>query len=138
MDVNAIDQFKLNTFDTVVMLGNNFGLFGSLRRAKSLLKKMYRITSPNAVIIAGSLDPYKTDDTNHLQYHRLNRKRGRMSGQVKIRVRFKKYIGNWFDYLFVSKKEMISILNGTGWKIKKFIDSKDAQYVAIIEKIKKC
>jgi hypothetical protein len=35
----------------------------------------------------------------------------------------------------VSKEEMKEILNGTGWKIKEFIDSGDAQYVAIIEKI---
>jgi hypothetical protein len=42
------------------------------------------------------------------------------------------------DYLMVSRKEMKKILKGTGWKVKTFIDSDDAEYVgrcmAVIEK----
>jgi len=45
-----------------------------------------------------------------------------------------KYVGRWFDYLMVSKEEMKEILKGTGWKVKKFIDSEDSLYIAIIEK----
>ena len=57
-----------------------------------------------------------------------------MSGQVRIRVRYKKYATPYFDYLMVSKEEMKKILKDTGWKIKKFISEKDAMYIAIIEK----
>jgi len=35
----------------------------------------------------------------------------------------------------VSKKEMEEILKGAGWKVKEFIDSEDAEYIAIIEKV---
>ncbi len=35
----------------------------------------------------------------------------------------------------VSKEEMKEILKGTGWKIRKFIDSEDSQYIAIIKKV---
>ena len=61
-------------------------------------------------------------------------KRGRMAGQLKLRIRFEKCIGDWFDYLLVSKKEMQEILKDTGWKIKKFIRSGKSFYIAIIEK----
>jgi hypothetical protein len=54
---------------------------------------------------------------------------------VRIRIRFKKYVGRWFDYLMVSKKEMIEILTGTGWKTREFIDSEGPQYIAIIKKL---
>lgn len=57
-----------------------------------------------------------------------------MAGQLRLRIRFRKCVGNWFDYLIVSKKEMEEILKGTGWKIKEFIDSDDSAYVAAIEK----
>ena len=87
-------------------------------------------------IIANTRDPYKTDDPAHLDYHRFNRKRGRMGGQERIRVRFGKYATKWLDYLMVSKEEMKEILDGTGWKVKKFIDSEGADYAAIIEKVK--
>lgn len=128
--------FDLDSFDTIIMMGNNFGLFGSFKRARRPLKKFYRMTSKEALIIATTNDIYKTDDLDHLRYHRLNKVRGRMSGQVRIRVRFHRYATRWFDYLMVSKGEMKAILKGTGWGVKKFIDSEGSNYAAIIEKEK--
>jgi SAM-dependent methyltransferase len=127
-------NFKPKSFDTVIMLGNNFGLFGSFDKARRLLKKLYRMTSKNALIIAFTRDTYKTDNVDHLEYHRRNKKRGRMAGQLRIRIRFRKYVGRWFDYLIVSKKEMEEIAKGTGWKIREFIDSGNSAYIGVIEK----
>jgi cyclopropane fatty-acyl-phospholipid synthase-like methyltransferase len=134
--IENVDRLKPARFDTVVMLGNNFGLMGGLKKAKMLLKKLSKVAQPNAILIAESLDPHKTNDEEHVSYHNFNLRRGRMAGQLKIRIRHKKFIGDWFDYLLVSKREMIEILKGTGWKIQKFIDSKGASFVAIIEKTK--
>ena len=125
---------KVGLFDTIIMYGNNFGLLGGFKRAKWLLRRFYRMTSTDALIIAESLDPYDTKEPDYLQYHKYNRKRNRMAGQIKLRIRYKKYVSDWFDYLLVSKNEMKEILDGTGWKVKRFIDSKDLFYVAIIEK----
>ncbi len=133
LSINQINP-KLGVFDTVIMMGNNFGLFGSFNGVRRLLKKLDRVTSRKARIIAETLDAYQTDNPDHLSYHELNRQRGRMGGQVKIRVRYKKYATPWFDYLLVSKKEMADILEGTNWKINKFIDTEGPVYVAIIEK----
>lgn len=125
---------KLGKFDTVLMFGSNFGLFENSRRAKWLLKRLFKLTSERGKIIAETLDPYKTDKPEHLVYHKLNKKKGRMAGQVRIRLRYKKFINPWFDYLFVSKKEMETILKDTGWKVSQFIESQGAVYIAIIEK----
>ncbi len=132
--IEDIDKFKANSFDTVIMFGNNFSLFGNLKKAKQLLKVLHSITSPHALIIAESNDPHKTIDPVHLAYQKLNLKKGRMPGQIRLRLRYKEDIGEWFDYLIVSKKEMKEILKNTGWKVKKFINSDDSQYVALIEK----
>ena len=72
--------------------------------------------------------------TPYLAYHRLNKKKGRMAGQVRIRIRFQNYVSGWFDYLMVSKEEMTELLEGTGWTIKEVIDSEASKYVAIIGK----
>ena len=135
MSIDEVDKFKPNSFDTIIMYGNNFGLFGNFKKAKKLLKKLYRITSKNVLIIADARDPYKTDKAIHFQYHKFNKKRGRMPGQLRIRIRFEKFIGDWFDYLLVSKKEMQEILKDTGWEVKNFIDSEKSSYIAIIKKI---
>lgn len=132
--ITEVGKFKPDSFDTVLMLGNNFGLFGSAKGAKLRLKNLYRISSPDALIIAGTRNPYKTNNLNHLQYLRLNKKRGRMSGQIRIRARFERTIGPWFDYLFVSPEEMEDVLSDTDWQVERFIGPEEANYFAVIRK----
>ncbi len=133
--VLSIDQVtsELGKFDTVLMLGT-FGLLRDPKTAKRLLRRLHNVTTEGGRIIAESRDPYETPDAFHLAYHRLNRRRGRMGGQVRIRVRYMKYATPWFDYLLVSRAEMREILNDTGWKVRHFISSKGPMYVAVIEK----
>ena len=128
---------ELGVFDTVLMLGNNFGLFGSFEGARRLLKKLSKMTSEKGRIIAGSNDIYQTENREHLDYHRQNRERGRMAGQVRLRVRYRKYATPWFDYLMVSKDEMENILDGTIWKVSRFIESGGPPYISIIDKKKR-
>ena len=127
--------FQPDTFDTILMLWNNFSVFGSFNKERRLLNKLHGITSKRALIIAETRDPYKTDNQAYLEYYERNRKKNRMSGQLRGRVRFEKFVSKWFDWLMVSKDEMKEILTGTQWTVREFIDSGNAQYVAIIEKI---
>jgi len=127
-------SFRNSAFDTILMMGNNFGLFGNPKRAKVLLKKLYKMTSDDALIIAENLDPYKTKDPVHLNYLKANKKKGIMPGRIRIRVRFKNLIGKWFEYLLVSHKEMEDILKGTGWKIKKTIKFSGSLRITVIGK----
>jgi 2-polyprenyl-3-methyl-5-hydroxy-6-metoxy-1,4-benzoquinol methylase len=124
-----------NGFDTVVMFGNNFGLFGNVRKAKRLLKQLHSMTTDGAVLIAETINPYKTTNPFHRRYQRRNRQRGRMAGQIRIRIRFQAFATPWFDYLFVSPDEMEYMLTGTGWKATRFIDAECPSYVAVIEKV---
>ena len=134
ISISEIHKFKAGSFDTVLMMGNNFGLFGGFNRARRLLKTVHRITSPEGQIIAEAANPYRTTRLLHRHYHRSNQKKGRMSGQLRLRVRYEKIIGPWFDYLFVSQAEMKKILAGTGWRVKQFHTDKGVSYTAVIVK----
>jgi hypothetical protein len=134
--IDDIGKFKVGSFDSVIMMGNNFGLFGGFKKAKRLLKQLHAITSPEGQIIAEAVDPYQTNEALHLAYQKCNRARGRMSGQLRLRVRHGKIIGPWFDYLLVSQKEMKEIMAGTGWKVSKILPDKGPGYTAIITKTK--
>lgn len=69
---------------------------------------------------------------DHLAYQKENRAKGRMSGQLRIRVRYRKYVGKWFDYLIVSPREIVS---GTGWKVSRIMKSRSAPlYIGVITK----
>lgn len=141
MALEDIGKFNPDSFDSVVMFGHNFGLLCSKSMAKRLLNAMRRITAENAVIIAESRDPYITDNPVHFEYHKRNRDRGRMPGQLRLRVRFMQYSTDWHYYLYVSKPEMKDLLKGTGWKVERFINAegfrKNGVYIAIIRKINK-
>jgi len=124
----------LGRFDTILMMGSNFGLFGSRTRARWLLGRFRSITSEDAVVIAESADPYRTTRPAHLAYHERNLARGRMPGQLRIRVRHGAFIGEWFDYLKVSREEMTEIVEGTGWRVTEFLPRTGVVYAGILEK----
>lgn len=129
------DVTKLKTkFDMVLLLGNNWGLLQNFKKAKKILADLSKITSDKAIIIAESSDPTKKLEPEEIRYQKQNLKKGRMSGQRRIRIRFRSYCSDWFDYLGVSKTEMQKILKNTKWKVKKYFDSERSSFIAIIEK----
>lgn len=136
LPITQISATTLGIFGSILMIGNNFGLFGSYKRARWLLRRMYHMTKPDGRIIAESRDPYATDDADHLRYHQRNRERGRMGGQLRIRVRYKHYATPYFDYLLVSEDEMCHILADTGWQLTRVIPSEHlpGAYGVVIEK----
>jgi len=127
-------DFELNSFDTILMLGNNFSLLGDFEKGRNILENLSKISSESSLIIGATLDPYKTSNPAHLEYHEFNRERGRKAGQIRMRIRFEKYATKWLEYLLVSREEMEELLTGTGWKIREFIDSHDPHYVCVLEK----
>jgi SAM-dependent methyltransferase len=138
-EVLSIDELsaELGPFDTILMLGNNFGLLGGASKARRLLKRFKALTRPGAKLIVETLNVYETKDPDHLAYLAANRARGRMSGQLRLRARYKHFVTPWFDYLMVSPAEMETILEGTGWKIAELYRAGGARpvYTAIIERI---
>jgi SAM-dependent methyltransferase len=125
---------RLGEFDTIVMFGNNFGLFGNPRRARRLLRRFHRLTGPTARIVAESRAPYHAPSTNQRRYHQLNRRRGRLAGQLRLRVRYGYARTPWFDYLLVSPREMRAIVAGTGWRVARLIRGTGALYIGVLEK----
>lgn len=125
---------QMGTYDTVLMLGNNWGLMGGFERGQWLLRRFRRLTSDAGRIVAITTDPYDTDNPNHLSYHALNRGRGRMGGQLRLRVRYKKYATPWFDYWLASRAEVEQVCAGTGWRIAQCIDSDTSAYGVVLEK----
>ena len=128
-DVDA----SLGHFDTIVMYGNNFGLFASRAKAKRLLRRFARLTSERGRIIAETRDVSRGDDPAHVRYRKRNVARGRLPGQIRIRVRYRDLATPWFDYLMVGVGELRDILDGTGWTLERTIDSDDT-YIAVIDK----
>ena len=134
MSVDEVDA-SLGRFDTVLMLGHNLALLGSAHGAERILKRLHEAVVPGGRIIGEILDPYETDDPDHLAYHAENRSKGRMGGQIRMRVRYKGYKSPWFDYLFLSRAELEELLEGTGWRLRETIATYGPSYAVHIERL---
>jgi len=120
-------------FDTIIMYGNNFGVLGSDQSIIDMLRTLYRITTPQGMILAGSADVVKTDIQEHLDYHKLNLSRNRPKGLVRMRVAYKGLVDNWIDLRLATPEEMENLAEKAGWRLeRKYQDG--VPYVGILVK----
>jgi SAM-dependent methyltransferase len=124
----------LGRFDTLLLMGNNFGVLANRARARKLLRRFRHLATKGGRVVAEVLDPYRTREPLHFAYQEANRRRGRMPGQVRMRVRYKTYRTPWFDYLFVSQDELRALVEGTGWVLREVRESGGPTYCAVLEK----
>jgi SAM-dependent methyltransferase len=122
----------MGPFDAVALLGNNLGLLADRRRAVWLLRRLRGVLSPGGCVVATNRDPYGTEDPQHLAYHTRNRAGGRMSGQLRLRVRYRHLATPWFDYLFASLDEVRSIVDDAGWSVREVIADGGPEYGVVL------
>ena len=67
------------------------------------------------------------------RYHERNRKRGKLGGVERLRVRYRQYTTPWYDVLFASRDEVTQLATGTGWRTARFVDE-GRGYVAVLER----
>jgi SAM-dependent methyltransferase len=104
-------------FDAFLLLGNNLGLLGGAAEAPRLLGALAALAAPGAVLLGQGMDPYRTAAPEHLAYHARNRARGRLPGQLRLRIRHRGLATPWFDYLFATPVELAPLLAGTAWRL---------------------
>jgi SAM-dependent methyltransferase len=123
---------SLGHFGSTVMFGNNFGLFAGAVKGRRMLRRLHGLVDR---IVASANDPYATDDPAHLAYQERNRRRGRMGGQIRIRVRRREIASPWFDYLLASPDEVTELVDGTGWRVRRFVHGQGSFYIAVLDHV---
>jgi len=118
------------SYDTFLMLGNNIGLLGGPAQAPGLLAALAAVARPGARIVGTAGHIYKTDNPDHLAYHERNRALGRMPGELRLRTRFQRLAGEWFDYLFASPEELARIAETGGWRLADVVEGSGYVYLA--------
>lgn len=121
-------------FDTFLMLGNNLGLLGGPAHAPLFLEALAAMAAPGARIVGETADPYTTTDPLHLDYHDQNRRSRRLPGQLRLRVRHKRTVTPWWDYLLCTPDELVEVIAPTAWTLVSVTPrpSPSAQWVATL------
>jgi len=104
-------------FDTFLLMGHNIGLLGGPAQAPAFLGALREIARPGAKVIGTNREPLATDDPVNLAYHQMNRDRGRLPGELRIRVRWRALATDWFDYWFLSVSELDAVAGSAGWTL---------------------
>jgi len=127
--------FRSETFETLLLMFNNFGICGGYQETVRFLRELSRILRRGGRVLASSLHPTLTDNESHLRYHELNRKRGLPVGLVTLRLEYGGEVGNWFKLLLASPEEMKMLSAEAGLKLTKTIGPADGPfYIGVIEK----
>ncbi|MEU4588908.1 class I SAM-dependent methyltransferase [Micromonospora aurantiaca (nom. illeg.)] len=130
VDEHAADGRR---YDTFLLLGNNLGLFEGRERAPAMLAALAALARPGARVIAHGTDPYGTTDPVHTAYHERNRRRGRIGGQLRLRLRYRLLGTDWFDYLVCSPEEFAELVHGSQWRLTDVDDTDHPYYLATLE-----
>lgn len=133
----SVDQLsaKIHEFDTIVLFGNNLGVFGTPARAKRILTKWAKTSSRGTRILVESTNPLSGGaPVIDRAYCARNRSKGVTSGQCRLRVWYDRSPSEWFSWFFVSRSELQRLIRGTGWtQVEVLIGAPDEPYVAILE-----
>ena len=104
-------------FGTVLMMGNNLGLPGSLEALGRFLGLAREVTCENALLLGHSVDPTDSTNPEHLDYHRKNEAAGRYKGQVLIRMEYRGSVTRWWNLLLLEPPVAEQLLADHGWAV---------------------
>ena len=119
----SADNINLDRSDfrTVVLFGNNFGIMGQPKGVVKMLKGFLRITADDAVVLAGSIDPEKTDNEMHLALHAKNKAEGNPPGLARLRNKYKGEVDDWWYLLLCGEGLMSELAESAGWFLEEMV-----------------
>lgn len=122
----------LGTFDTVLLFGNNVALLENMRVAPRLLRELRALVCDDGRLLVEGIDPYQTVNPDHLAYHARNRERGRTGGELRVRLRYRRFSTPWTEILFVSREEVRGLAEEGGWRVERVIPDDGPLYFALL------
>jgi SAM-dependent methyltransferase len=127
--------FKEESFGTIILMFNGFGICGGYEETTVLLMELKRVLKLDGRILASSRHPTLTENKLHLKYHELNRRRGFPAGLVTIRMEYAGENGDWFQLLMASPEEMRMLSQRAGLVLSEIIGPDEAGfYIGVIKK----
>ena len=126
-DVRLFSLFELTRlgekFDTLLFMGSNIGLAGTIEKTNALLDELRQVTNDDAVLIGSSLNPRATNNPHHLQYHQANEAAGRYCGQMQERFEYKGRVSPWIGVVLFEPDVLVGLLEQHNWRKEALIES---------------
>jgi SAM-dependent methyltransferase len=134
MSVDGVRD-RIEEFDTIIMFGNNLGVFGTPQRAKRLLTSWAKRAPSGTRLLLESTNPLSGGaPVVDRAYCTRNREKGLAVGQCRLRVWYDRSPTAWFNWFFLSRTEMKRLMSGSGWTLVHVaIGAPDEPFVSVYE-----
>lgn len=123
-------SIKEGQYNTILMLMNGLGIVGKLTNLTSFLKHCEKILAPGGKVL------FDSSDVNYLKNEFGIEPKDKYIGEVAYQYVYKGKSGNWFDWLYVDKELLESLVTKVGWDFELLFENENAQYLASIKKKK--
>jgi SAM-dependent methyltransferase len=128
-------QFSGDRFDTILMLGHGIGMAEDINGLRRLLKHLSTLLKPEGQVLLDSVDLWLTSEPWHLVYQESNRKAGRYSGEVRLRLRFKDQTGPTYGWLLIDRETLTREASALGWATRIVLQEADGNYLARLTRV---
>lgn len=130
---NIFDERFVGKYDTILMLMNGIGIAGYLQQIPSLLSRLELLLNNEGKILFDSCDlryVYEDDEG----FFNKNTFDG-YYGEVDYYMKYKRIVGNQFNWLYVDFDTIQKIALKCGWKCELVENGKHYDYLAKLTKI---
>ena len=125
-------NFKMDSFDTILLLGRSIGFVGNLNGLKKFLSYCKTRLNPKGIIILDSLDIRLIEEQIYLNYQERNRKLGKYIGEATFQIKYKSSMGDKFQNLQIDPDTLKEITLELGLSCKILCKEEDGMYLAEI------
>jgi 2-polyprenyl-3-methyl-5-hydroxy-6-metoxy-1,4-benzoquinol methylase len=125
-------NFKMDSFDTILLLGRSIGFVGNLKGIKKFLSFCKTRLNPKGIIILDSIDMRSTEEKSILDYLERNRKLGKYPGEATLQMKYKNILGDKFQNIQIDPDTLKECTQEIGLSCKILCREKDGNYLAMI------
>lgn len=120
--------FRQRSFDTILLLGNGFGIGGTSENTRKMLKRLRDITKEGGKLIATC----QTVQRNSLWFQKGGLVKDGSDGYRAImRHEYGNIIGTWFNWFLASPEQMEQLCCDAGWILQFFRHLERQGYIGV-------
>jgi tRNA G37 N-methylase Trm5 len=125
-------NLKMDSFDTILLLGRSIGFVGNLEGIKKFLSFCKTRLNPEGIIVVDSVDMRSTQEKSILDYLERNRKLGKYIGEGILQMKYNNILGDKFQNIQIDPDTLKESVQEIGLSCKILCKEEDGNYLAMI------
>lgn len=123
-------QYRGEGFDSLLMMMNGIGIAGTLGKVETLVKRLPEWLKKGGRLI------FDSSDLSYLSEKKLSPAALDFGmpyiGEMTFRFGYRRFLGPWFNWIYVDYPTMEGIVSRQGFKIAKVCEGNNNHYLAVI------